>query len=74
MEFKEMKELSPTFNKLMNNFIDRVDAFTGRDRELFYDLIGFAFDEGKIKGKEEVLVDWNSTQQEIKNTINNGKK
>jgi hypothetical protein len=69
MEFKEMKELSPKFNELMNNFIDRVDCFTGRDRELFYDLIGFAFDEGKIKGKEEVLIDFKASTSEIKNNI-----
>jgi hypothetical protein len=29
---------------------------TQRDRELFYDIVGFAFDEGKIRGKEEVLL------------------
>ena len=40
----------------MNNFIDRIDCMYGRDRELFYDLIGFAFDEGRIKGKEEILL------------------
>jgi len=29
---------------------------TQRDRELFYDIVGFAYDEGKIQGKEDILL------------------
>jgi len=70
MSFRELKELSPTFNKSMNNFIVRIDCMYGRDRELFYDLIGFAFDEGRIKGKEEILLGETKTKQKL----NNGEK
>lgn len=56
MEFRYLEELSPQLNTAVGAFIDRMDM-TGRDRELFYDIIGFAFDEGKIKGKEEILLE-----------------
>jgi hypothetical protein len=49
-----MNELSPSLNKGLQLFIERLDM-TQRDRELFYDIIGFTFDEGKITGKEEYL-------------------
>ena len=70
MSFRELEELSPTFNKSMNNFIDRIDCMHGRDSELFYDLIGFAFDEGRIKGKEEILLG----ETHKKEKENNGEK
>lgn len=54
MSFKYMNELSPSLNKGLQLFIERLDM-TQRDRELFYDIIGFTFDEGKITGKEEYL-------------------
>lgn len=54
MSFKTFQELSPSLNKGLQLFIERLDM-TQRDRELFYDIIGFTFDEGKIAGKEEYL-------------------
>lgn len=33
-----------------------------RNRELFCDLLGFVYDEGKIAGKEEFLKDQQSKQ------------
>lgn len=54
MSFKNMDELSPSLNKGLQLFIERLDM-TQRDRELFYDIIGFTFDEGKIAGKEDYL-------------------
>lgn len=56
--FKNLPELSPSLNKGIQLFIERLDM-TQRDRELFYDIIGFAFDEGKIAGKEKFLEDQN---------------
>jgi hypothetical protein len=49
-----MNEISPSLNKGLQLFIERLDM-TQRDRELFYDIIGFAFDEGRIQGKEDYL-------------------
>jgi hypothetical protein len=49
-----MNELSPSLNKGLQLFIERLDM-TQRDRELFYDIIGFTFDEGRIRGKEDYL-------------------
>lgn len=54
MSFKYMNELSPSLNKGLQLFIERLDM-TQRDRELFYDIIGFTFDEGRIRGKEDYL-------------------
>lgn len=54
MSYKTMDELSPSLNKGVQFFIERLDM-TQRDRELFYDILGFTFDEGKITGKEEYL-------------------
>ena len=54
--FKHFDELSPSLNKGIQLFIDRMDM-TQRDRELFYDIIGFSFDEGTIRGKEDYLKD-----------------
>jgi len=43
---------------------------TQRDRELFYDIIGFAFDEGKIAGKEKFLEDKNENHfKQIDNDV-----
>jgi hypothetical protein len=58
-----MEELSPSLNKGIRLFIERMDM-TQRDRELFYDIIGFAFDEGMIKGKEQYLKDELKTHKE----------
>ena len=63
MSFKTLDELSPSLNKGIQFFIDRLDM-TQRDRELFYDILGFTFDEGKISGKEEFL-------NEINENLNN---
>ena len=67
--FKNFEELSPALNKGIQLYAERMDM-TQRDRELFYDIIGFAFDEGKIKGKEQYL------QDELKShkTIEDGTK
>jgi hypothetical protein len=46
--------MSSNLNRGMQLFIERMDM-TQRDRELFYDLIGFAYQEGKIAGKEEII-------------------
>lgn len=61
--FKNMEELSPSLNKGLQLFIERMDM-TQRDRELFYDIVGFAFDEGMIKGKEQYLKDELKTHKE----------
>jgi hypothetical protein len=63
MSYKTMDELSPSLNKGVQFFIERLDM-TQRDRELFYDILGFTFDEGKISGKEEFL-------NEINENLNN---
>ena len=52
--FKTYHEMSSNLNRGMQLFIERMDM-TQRDRELFYDLIGFAYQEGKIAGKEEII-------------------
>jgi len=58
--FKQFNNLSPSLNKGIQLFTERLDM-TQRDRQLFYDIIGFTFDEGKIKGAEEYL---NETKKE----------
>ena len=63
MSYKTMDELSPSLNKGVQFFIERLDM-TQRDRELFYDILGFTFDEGKITGKEEFL---NETNENLNN-------
>ena len=62
--FKHFEELSPSLNKAVQFYTERLDM-TQRDRELFYDIIGFAFDEGKIRGKEDYLKDEQITQKQI---------
>lgn len=52
--FKYQEHLSENLNKGLDMFIERMDM-TNRDRELFYDIINFAFHEGRITGKEEIL-------------------
>jgi hypothetical protein len=56
MEFKKIDLISDPLNQAISSFVDRMDM-TGRDREIFYDILGFVYDEGKIKGKEEILFD-----------------
>jgi hypothetical protein len=60
--FKSLEELSPALNKGIQLYIERLDM-TQRDRELFYDIIGFTFDEGKIRGKEDYLKEINETDE-----------
>ena len=55
MELRNLDYVSPQLNVAINAYVDRMDM-TGRDRELFYDIIGFAYDEGKIRGKEEIIL------------------
>jgi hypothetical protein len=52
--FEHNPALSKNLNELMLTFIDRVDM-SARDREIFEDLVMFAFQEGKIEGKTEYL-------------------
>lgn len=56
MQFKKLEDISDPLNQAIQSFIERMDM-TGRDREIFYDILGFVYDEGKIKGKEEILLD-----------------
>lgn len=70
--FKHFDELSPSLNKAIQFYTERLDM-TQRDRELFYDIIGFAFDEGTIRGKEDYLKDELKIQKETqKETNQNG--
>jgi hypothetical protein len=62
--FKHFDELSPSLNKAVQFYTERLDM-TQRDRELFYDIIGFAFDEGTIRGKEDYLKDVQNSQKQI---------
>ena len=55
MSFRNLEFVSPSLNKAIQAYVERIDA-TQRDRELLYDIVGFAFDEGKIQGKEEILL------------------
>jgi hypothetical protein len=55
MEFKQVDYVSPQLRVGIDSFIERMDMCS-RDRELFYDIIGFAYTEGKIRGKEEILL------------------
>jgi hypothetical protein len=66
MSFKTLNELSPSLNKGIQFYIERLDM-TQRDRELFYDILGFTFDEGKISGKEEYLNEINSENEKSNN-------
>ena len=67
--FKHFNELSPSLNKGIQFYVERMDM-TQRDRELFYDIIGFAFDEGKIAGKEKFLEDQNENHfKQIDNNV-----
>ena len=52
--FKNLDNLSPTLNKGIDLYLERLDI-DQRNRELFFDIISFVFDEGKIAGKEEYL-------------------
>ena len=62
--FKHFDELSPSLNKAVQFYTERLDM-TQRDRELFYDIIGFAFDEGTIRVKEDYLKDVQNSQKQI---------
>ena len=55
MSFRNLDYVSPSLNTAVSAYIERMDM-SQRDRELFYDIVGFAFDEGKIQGKEEILL------------------
>jgi hypothetical protein len=66
--FKHFNELSPSLNKGIQFYVERMDM-TQRDRELFYDIIGFAFDEGKIAGKENFLEDQSNHYKQIDNDV-----
>jgi hypothetical protein len=51
---------------------------TGRDRELFYDILNFAYSEGKISGIEEfvknadqILKDFNENEHKERNEESN---
>jgi hypothetical protein len=55
MSFRYLNEVSPSLNTAIDAFVHRMDM-NQRDRELFYDIVGFAYDEGKIQGKEDILL------------------
>jgi hypothetical protein len=63
--FKHPDGISDTLNKGIQLYIDRLDL-DKRNRELFFDIIRFVFDEGKIAGKEEYLRE----HREFTNQIN----
>lgn len=54
MSFRKLDYLSESLQVAIDSYIDRIDA-NQRDRELLYDIISFAFNEGKIQGKEEMI-------------------
>ena len=77
MEFKYFEEFSPALNKGIQLYVDRLDM-TGRDRELFYDILNFAYSEGKISGMEEfvknadqTLKDFNENEYKERNEESN---
>ncbi len=57
--FKSLNFLSSNLTKGINLFIDKLDM-TQRERELFYDIINFTYNEGKIQGKEDYLGEVNN--------------
>ena len=63
--FKYLEDLSPTLNKGINLYVDRLDL-DKRNRELLFDILRFVYDEGKIRGKEEYLKE----HQEFTNQTN----
>ena len=67
--FKDLNFLSENLSTGVNLFINRMDM-TQRDRELFYDIINFTYQEGKIHGKEDYLREI----EEYKSNINNEQK
>ena len=67
--FKDLNFLSENLTKGIDLFINRMDM-TQRDRELFYDIINFTFQEGKLEGQEDYLREIN----EFKSNINNEQK
>lgn len=69
MSFRNLEFVSPSLNKAIQAYVERIDA-TQRDRELLYDIVGFAFDEGKIRGKEEIL----TLGEETKNNLHGEEK
>lgn len=61
--FKYQNHLSKNLNFGLDMIIDRLDM-NQRDREIFYDIINFAFHEGRIAGKEEILEGVKSTENQ----------
>lgn len=56
-DFTPNPNFSEQLNQLMMVFIDRLDM-SSRDRELLEDLAMFAYQEGTIAGKEQLLNDF----------------
>ena len=63
MAFKQLSHMSPQLQNIVDSFIERMDM-DSRDRDFFYDIIGFAYNEGKIKGKEEIIYGEETNQNE----------
>ncbi len=61
--FKYQNHLSINLNRGLDILIDRLDM-NQRDREIFYDIVNFAFQEGRIAGKEEILDEVKSNAKE----------
>lgn len=67
---KNLDALSPSLKRGIRLYVERLDLEI-RYRDLLYDIIRFAYDEGKISGKEDFLKEH---QQFINQTNNNGDK
>jgi hypothetical protein len=52
----KLENLSSNLKRAVLAFPDRV-GMSEQDRKIFFDIVGFAFNEGKISGKEELLLD-----------------
>lgn len=63
---KNLDALSPSLKRGIRLYVERLDLDT-RYRDLLYDIIRFAYDEGKISGKEDFLKE----HQEFINQTNN---
>jgi hypothetical protein len=55
MENSNIDYVSPQLKFAIDAFKERMDM-NRRDREIFYDIVHFAYTEGKIRGKEEIVL------------------
>jgi hypothetical protein len=52
----KLEHLSSNLKRAVLAFPERV-GMSEEDRRIFFNIVGFAFNEGKILGKEEYLLD-----------------